>query len=243
MATLLGSGNGTTTLTITLTAGVPAAGTLHVVFAQVSTAGSDGTSQPTSATDTASSTWHVTSTMLQRYPLIGLTRRTNLQVGSVGRACTAGDLSSGDTVTVTFSSANPAAFHTAGLVVYVPATFSAVGTDQGDPDYSNGDISFGSMSALSWAADLGTSFEPTPLTVPAAMLTAMGSYPAQSGFTPITGTLVGEIASGTCSIACAAATVSAIVDPGGSWPSTATELAGNYQFQTGPSGFRAWQRF
>lgn len=243
MATLLGSANGTDTLTITLTAGVPADGSLHVVFAQVSTAGGDTNSQPSSATDTNSGTWTVSTSSL---PLIGLTRGSSgkLQVGSVGRACTAGDLASGDTVTVSFTTLNAPAFHTAGLLVHLPVAFTVVNTDQGSPDYSNGDISFGSTATLSWLADLGTSFEPTPVSTPATMITAMGAYAATSGFSPYAGSVVGQISSGTCSIACAVAQVSSRVDPGGSWSAAAGELAGNYQFLPGSAvGLRAWQRF
>lgn len=243
MAALLGSANGTTTLTITLTGPVPGSGTLQVVFAQSSTAGIDRLSQPSAGTDTNSHTWTVVSSALARKPLIGLTRDDQLQVGSVARACTTGDLAAGDTVTVTFTSADPANFHTAGLLVYMQNGFTAVGTDQGDPDYSNGDTTITSVSAsaLSWAADLGASFEPTPLSS-ATMITAMGAFPAQAGFTPLVGSVVGEIASGVCSIACATAGVSTRVDPGGSWPAIATELAGNYQFLPS-AGLYSWHRF
>lgn len=248
MAALLGKANGTSTLTIALDTDVPSDGFLAVLFAQVSTAGGDHSSAPTAATDTASSTWSVSTTLAAHKALIGLTRQDKLQVGSVGRACTAGDLTAGDTVTVTFSTVDPSNFHTAGLLVWFPGDFLAIGDDQGSPyDYSNGDTypaTAASADTLGWLSDLGSSSVPTPAAA-ALMFTAMGAYPAQAGFTPLHGSVVGELATGSCSIACAVASASSssAIDPGGSWPSAATELAGNYQFVAAPSGFRAWQRF
>src|SRR5882724_2422579 len=91
---LLGSGNGTTTLTITLTKAVPKVGTLQVVFCQA-TIGSaaDTASAPSAANDSNAVPGWVISTVTD--PIIGLTREvltgsgpaTTSQVGSVARPC------------------------------------------------------------------------------------------------------------------------------------------------------------
>src|SRR5207253_5547188 len=74
---LLGSGNGDTTLTITLTKAVPAKGTLHVVFGQVSIPdGVDGGSQPTGVVDSGGfGPWRI-PTIPNNSPVIGLSRQT-----------------------------------------------------------------------------------------------------------------------------------------------------------------------
>jgi hypothetical protein len=238
MCRLLGSGIGTDTLTITLDTAVPAAGVLHVVFAQTTVGTNlDGASAPNAASDSqAVAGWTVSSAT---YPLIGLIRQTGLgsggagtsQVGSVARDCTAGDLSAGDTITVAFTTAFPASFHTAGLVVWQQAYGVAV-KQGGIVEYGFGDTypdTAISSSRLSWLDDFGVGMgapESDALTI-----TAMGAYPAQAGFAPIAGTLVGESTSGTVSIACHCIGVPELTrpDPGGDWPAAAEQLMGNYQ--------------
>ncbi len=122
---LLGSANGTDTNTITLTKAVPADGVLQVVFCQatIGDAG-DVTSEPTAASDSnAVPGWVISSSV---DPIIGLSREsvtgsgppTTSQVGSCARACTAGDLGVGSTVTVTWSTLDPGLFHTAALLIW-----------------------------------------------------------------------------------------------------------------------------
>lgn len=236
---LLGSGNGDTTLTITLTAAVPAKGTLQVVFAQVSIPdGADGGSQPTGASDSGGlGPWQI-PTIPNNSPVIGLIRQTaagnaaSLQVGSVARACVAADLGIGSTVTVNFSSVAPANFHTTGLVIYQPAYFFSVGQN-GFSWYNFNDAhpDFGaSLTRMSWVDDYG----PPPIDhidADAAAITALGAYPPVAGFQPFNGTKIGEIASGSCSIAsaCLPMCEGEFVDPGGTWPAGASLLAGSFQ--------------
>src|SRR5882724_12306727 len=74
---LLGSGNGNTTLAITLTKAVPATGTLHVVFAQVSVPdGADAGSAPSAVTDSQGlGPWDI-PTFGSSKPTIGYSRQT-----------------------------------------------------------------------------------------------------------------------------------------------------------------------
>lgn len=235
---LLGSGNGDTTLAITLTKAVPANGVLHVVFAQVSVPdGVDAGSEPTGVVDSGlHGPWRVPGAP-NFSPLIGNSRQTaagnafSMQVGSCVRSCVTGDLGIGSTITVTFSSVAPANFHTAGLVVWQPAYFVLI-RKGGLTGYSNGDShpdTGASMTRLSWDDDYGGL---TPGDQDAMMITAMGAYPATAGFQPLNGTKIGEIASGSVSIASACAPVceGVFVDPGGTWPAGAQQaLDGNYQ--------------
>jgi hypothetical protein len=170
-------------------------------------------------------------------PLIGNSRQTDpgnafsLQVGSCARACTTADLGVGGTITVTFSSVAPANFHTAGLIVYQPAYFVAI-KENGLIRYNTGDShpdNGASMTRLSWDDDYGGL---SPGDQDALMITAMGAYPAQSGFQPLNGTKTGEIASGVVSVAsaCAQACEGVFVDPGGTWPAGPQQaIDGNYQ--------------
>jgi hypothetical protein len=237
--TLLGSGNGNTTLTIPLTKAVPDRGILQVIFNAVRVAAPDNVpSAPLTASDSNAVPGWVVTTAVE--PLIGLTADASLagppfdvaQCGSVARPCTAADLGSGSTVTVTFQVPAAGALATSGLVVYQNAYFFAV-QQYGAFQYSNND-SYPSVSAnpkrLSWFDDYG--HNTTQPDYDAVMITAMGAYPAQSGFTPLDGFKVGEIASGTGSIACACKPVPEFtdIDPGGTWPSNASLLVGNYQY-------------
>jgi hypothetical protein len=86
-----------------------------------------------------------------------------------------------------------------------------------------------SLTRLSWDDDYG------PGTVhadrDAVMITAMGAYPPVAGFSPFVGSVIGEIASGSCSVAAACLEMceGAEPDPGGTWPAGAIQLVGNYQ--------------
>ncbi len=235
---LLGKANGTDTLAIPLTTAVPGPGVLQVVFCQATIGdGGDETSAPNGASDSQGVpgwAWDDNSV-----PLIGLARQdsgteippTTMQVGSVGRACTSGDLGIGDTVTVTFSTISPGLFHTAGLLIWQRCYFTTV-KQFGFPVFDNSDehpdVS-PSLTTLSWDADFGPG-----TAVPdrdAILITAMGAYPARSGFAPFVGSKTGEIASGQVSIAAACMQLEegTAIDPGGTWLSAAVQLAGNYQ--------------
>jgi len=237
--TLLGSGNGTDTLTITLTKAVPARGILTVVFAQATIGDSlDTASAPDNAFDSNAVAGWVWATAVD--PLIGLARETlgpappgvTTQCGSVARACTAADLGIGSTITVHFTTADPGLFHTAGLVIYENAYFFTV-TQYGANVYGNEDL-YPSISAsgsrLSWFDDFG--HNTTQPDYDCVMLTAMGAYPPVAGFQPFDGFLVGEIASGSVSVAahCKPVPEFTDIDPGGTWPSAAQQLVGNYQY-------------
>jgi hypothetical protein len=235
---LLGSGNGNTTLTITLTKAVPATGTLQVVFAQVSIPdGVDGGSQPTAGSDSQGhGPWRI-PTIPNDSPVIPLSRQTDpgntasLQVGSVARACVAADLGIGDTCTVTFSSVAPANFHTTGLVIYQPAYFFS--SPQNGFAWGNvGDAhpDFGaSFTRFSWDDDYIPPWSNNDRD--SHRITAIGAYPPVAGFVPFSGSKIGEIASGSCSIASACQSIcqGTMPDPGGTFPAGASLLAGNYQ--------------
>jgi hypothetical protein len=234
---LLGSGNGTTTLAITLTKAVPARGTLHVVFAQISIPdGVDGGSDPTGVVDSGGhGPWRIPSSVTAS-PIIGDIRQTeagnawSMQAGSCCRACVAADLGVGATITVTFGSVAPANFHTTGLVIYEPASFATVLQNnlwrpaEGDayPDVS------ANPRELSWDIDYGAGFSQAD--EDAQVITAHAAYPPQSGFVPLNGTKIGEISSGTLSLAshCLTMCAQTFTDPGGTWPADADGLVGNY---------------
>src|SRR5205814_1298808 len=173
-------------------------------------------------------------------PMIGITRQddgatapnvTSI-VGAGCRACVAGDLGIGDTVTVTFGSSFPLLFHTAGLLVWQHAFFQGI-ENNGNVRYGEGD-SYPDFSALatqlSWYAD-GYPAGSEQADKDALMITAMGAYPAVAGFAPLNGTMIGEIATGSVSIAaaCCEVPVGDIPDPGGTWPAGASQLMGNFQ--------------
>jgi len=235
---LLGSANGTDTNTITLTKAVPADGVLQVVYCQ-STIGDAGdtTSEPSSASDSNAVPGWVISTTLD--PLIGLSRENNTgsgppttsQVGSAARPCTTGDLGIGSTITVTWSTLDPGLFHTSALVIWQRAFFEVI-KQGGFRIYGNNNTHptvSGSLTTLSWDADYGPGT--TNPDRDALVITAMGAYPAVSGFSPYIGAKIGEIASGSNSVAaaCYGAKVGVSFDPGGTWPAGAIQLIGNYQ--------------
>lgn len=244
---LLGKGtvSGSDTITVTLDDPVPAEGTLHVVFCTLDVDASTGTldTLPLAPTDSNSISGWVANTSSR--PLIGLARDDNtyepgytypdpfktIEVGSVARPCTTGDLVAGDTITVPFDHVTvPANFSITALIVWVASDFTII-NQFGVPFFNNGD-GYGSLGSnpkkLSWPIDFDD--HPTPQGT-GLMLTAMGAYPGQTGFNPTVGSLVGEM-NGDVSIACSLYNVTANteVDPGGTWPSDREILAGNYQF-------------
>jgi hypothetical protein len=236
--TLIGSGNGTDTLTITLTKAVPRNGVLQVVYCQATIGDDlDTASQPDNVFDSNAVAGWSWDTFPE--PRIGFTREstvasgppTTSQVGSAVRACTTGDLAAGDTITLHFTTASPALFHTCGLVI-VQRAYAVTRKQFGSQQWNNGDQHTDndpSLTTLSWDNDYGPGSVTTD--EDAVMITAMGAYPPVAGFTPFVGTKIGEIASGLCSVAAACAEVpdSTFPDPGGTWPSAALQLTGNYQ--------------
>jgi len=225
-------------LTLTLTKAVPGTGILHVVFNQVTLGHNDDTAPPDLVTDSNAVAGWVWSTGID--PLVGLTAETITgsgpaavsQCGSVARPCSAGDLGVGSTITVHFNSVHPTELHSAGLVIYQQAYFVTV-NQFGFPTYGNGDDHPGvsaSLTTLDWTADFGAGSAKNDKD--AVMVTAMGAYPAVAGFEPFQGTKIGEIATGSCSIAacCQQLCQGSTPNPGGTWPSAAIQLVGNYQF-------------
>lgn len=249
-AKLLGSADGTQTVTVFLDAAVPSEGTLQVVHASVGLPnGASGHGQYVdNATDTGGGTWDPGGTAR---PEIGLARGTagsypndnSLLVGSFARACTAADLAAGDSITFHYAN-TPPVYAAVALVVYLPTSFEAVGQSSisGDsaPVYGNG-LAYPDMvdagstevtaQALDWDGSDPFLDQPDP-DADAYMVAALGAYPAQAGFVPAAGQLLGERATGDCSVACVVVpSVAAHVptDPGGAWPAPADALAGNYQ--------------
>lgn len=237
---LLGKGNGTDTITITLDAAVPADGVLQVVLMQATIGDSfDTASAPNAASDSQGvAGWAIPHAGMSE-PLIGPIREdisgsgppTTSQALSVTRACTTGDLGIGDTITVTYTTADPGLFHTCGLVVWQRAFFETI-RQFGSREYANGDDHPGSgasLTRLSWDDDFGPGSA-----IPdrdALVITGMGAYPAVAGFAPFVGSVIGEIATGSVSVAavCYEASVGVAFDPGGTWPTPAIQLVGNYQ--------------
>lgn len=242
---LLGSGIGDTTLTMTLTKAVPAKGSLFAIWGQVSVPdGVDGGSDCTNVVDSGGHGPWVRPAAPGTSPVIGDTRQTDagnafsVQSGGAARACVGADLGIGSTVTMTFSSVAPANFHTAGLLIYVPAYF--IGVQQGNFPTGFAAVKYNlnlgapgsvaTLNALSWDSYYG----PPPWQYArqdAVMITAMGSYPPVAGFTPYNGTLIGEETGGSVGIAasCSTQCEGSVHDPGGTWPSNAQGLVGNYQ--------------
>lgn len=235
---LLGSANGTDTLIVPLTVAVPGPGVLQLIFCQASVGPDcDEGSGPSGASDSQGNPgWDFPS---QTQAFIGLSRNScsagppivTTQVGSLARACTTGDLGIGDTVTVTFDTIYPPGFYTAGLLIWQRCYYTTI-KQFGSPVYDNGDARPDTnpvLTELSWDQDYGPG-----TAVPdrdAILITAMGAYPAQAGFAPFVGTRTGEIASGQVSIAAACMELEegTAIDPGGTWPTAAAQLAGNYQ--------------
>jgi hypothetical protein len=213
----------------------------------------DDTSTQDGATDTGGNTWSDGSSLTA--PIIGFARASapysgsgpfnSVMVGSNARACTAGDLVTGDTVTLSFTPAAPTSFGTTGMLIHVPAVFTGVSTEAPNantaPVYGFSDTFpwfttptvEDTLTWMNYLGDTGTDNKPIP-SLDAVVLTAMGAYPAETGFIPIDGILVGERASGLCSLACACIEAPALAafDPGGSWPSTHPMLSGNFQLMT-----------
>src|SRR6266496_569522 len=239
---LLGSANGTTTLTIPLTAAVPRDGLLYYVFCAATIGNdTDNNSADTAVVDSGGhGPWATTAGLgFPPKPVIGLTRQrdgapgpaTTAIVGAGCRACVAGDLGVGATITVTFGSTFPLLFHSAGLAIWQRAFFEGI-QNNGSVRYGEGDShpDFGaSLTELSWDADYGPGIEHADKD--ALMITAMGAYPPVSGFVPFNGTKIGEIASGSVSIAaaCAEVPIGDVPDMGGTWPAGAQFLMGNFQ--------------
>jgi hypothetical protein len=225
-------------LTLTLTKAVPGSGTLHVVFCCVNIGHNAPSGVPDNVSDSNAVAGWVWSTATD--PLIGLIAEPSsgsgpaavTQAGSVARPCTAGDLGVGSTITVHFATTRPTELHLAGLVIYQQAYFNTI-RQYGSFTYGNGDDHPGagaSLTTLDWTADFGAGSAKADRD--AVMITAMGAYPPVAGFTPFEGTKIGEIATGACSIAacCESLCQGATPNPGGTWPSAAIQLVGNYQF-------------
>jgi len=237
---LLGSGNGTDTITITLDKPVPANGVLQVVLMQATIGNAfDTASAPNAASDSKGvAGWAIPHPGMNE-PLVGPIREnltasgpaTTSQALSCTRLCTTADLVAGDTITVTYTTASPLLFHTCGLVIWQRAFFEPI-KQFGSNTYANGDDHStvgASLTRLSWDDDYGPGTDNPDRD--ALVITAMGAYPAVSGFSPFVGSKIGEIASGSVSVAaaCYDALVGLSFDPGGTWPSAALQLVGNYQ--------------
>jgi hypothetical protein len=235
---LLGSASASgNSLTVTLAAGVPGDGVLRLIFCGTSAHSVDtGWSMTAIADSNAVAGW-VRSTVTD--PLIGYLRETtaapapgrSTMVGDAARPATAGDLAAGDTITATFNSAFPADFRVVGLAVWHDAYWETV-KQGGVYEYGFGDDypdNAISASRLSWLDDYGVGMG-APAS-DALAVTAMGASPGQTGFAPINGSLVGEIATADVSVACHCFGVPRLTrpDPGGDWPAAATHLVGNYQ--------------
>lgn len=233
---LLGSGSASgNSLTCTLTDAVPAAGVLRVVWCGTSASHLDtGWSNTATSDSQGVAGWTVSTVTL---PQIGYIRQTTLvpdrstQAGDTFRACTAGDLGAGDTISLTFDSAFPASFRVVGLIVWQDA-YNVLVKQKGLTVYGNGDSypDFAiSDHELSWVNDFSpTSVQPD---LDALIVTAMGASPGQTGFVPLQGSLVGELAIADVSVAvgCIEAAKDSNPDPGGTWPAAADHLVGNYQ--------------
>jgi hypothetical protein len=225
-------------LTLALTKPVPGSGILQVVFASVNIGHNDDPGEPDNVTDSQGVAGWVWFTGAD--PLIGLVSEDLTgsgpaaisQAGSVARPCTAGDLGAGDTITVHFNTTRPTELHLAGLVIWQQAYFVTV-KQFGFVEFGNSDDHPGngaSLTRLSWTDDYGAGTAQNDRD--AVMLTAMGAYPAVAGFQPFEGRKIGEIATGSCSIAacCEKLCEGSTPDPGGTWPAGAIQLVGNYQF-------------
>jgi hypothetical protein len=234
-----------TTIVLTLDRPVPADGTLHVVFSTVTEgAATSDTVFASAASDPTGDTWDVGSFIGGNNPIIGLAEwdlfhvpasstpdadKVTLYVGSVGRACIAGDLAADDAVTVDFHSTYAGNFHVTALLVFIPAAFHPVYQDGPPTVYDNG-LAYpdtGTSTSLHWLTDDLIQLAPDK---PALMIAGLAAYPGVLGFASAGGSVLGELL-GHSSLAVTLEYVypGANVEPGGTWPSAQRLLVGNYQ--------------
>lgn len=247
---------------VTVTLSADPHGDVHAVVAMSEPGAGPGAGAHaiTSITDSKGGTWPLVPGA-SYLAMIGLTWEAQtpdiplglygvgIEVGSFVR--TAGDpLAAGDTVTVTWETE---VSECSAIIVGVTGCDTlAEDSDQGPPvAYGNGDTGEGSFTTISWNADLGPSFVPTPnadcamISACVVLPSAAPGSPAMAGYTPTEGAAVDEILSAgndyTLAVAfLPLASSSTAHEPGGTWPETGSLFAANYQFiqiPTGATGF------
>jgi hypothetical protein len=161
--------------------------------------------------------------------------RTTIDAGSAILSLSAGSLTAGDTITITFSGGVSGAFHSMAIALaFVCVSEFASNQEDGisGVTYGNSD-SYPNNSSnplmLNWATDVLA--HPTPA-VDSAMFVIHGAYPAVSGFSPTEGIVLGTLddvfSLGVSFVPFIRAHTP--VKPDASWGAAASILVGNYQF-------------
>jgi hypothetical protein len=254
MPTVIGTGtvdNGTS-VNIPVSTAVTVDGALQICFCQITigspTAYQDVSSAPSSCNDTRGHSYTLST---GSKALVGLCRQSTtlytLQVGSIGRLCSAGDLGLADSITLNFASGYPSLFHVVAIAVLIEGSdFEAVRQlDQSFINYGTGDTypDFGSSpTTLNWQADQGFLAYPNSPPGSAALLAVSGIHPARTNYQPASGAKVHELHGSNCSLAVSyigSVLHASPVDPGGTWGQSGDGISGAYQFmnavETGPA--------
>jgi len=146
------------------------------------------------------------------------------------------DLQIGDTVTIPWHTADSTQnkYSMFMLLEYANLDWSTMINQNGSPTFSNGedypDGSGQTDTTLSWLSD---SFAlPASPDNPAYMITLAGSYPANTTYTPAIGNVKTRFDDTASLVVTEEINVASgdIVEPGGTWGTSATLLVGNYQF-------------
>lgn len=248
MARILAQGDHTAVSPFSLTLTVTAAqfAQVHYITSAISSGSPGVVGLPT---DSRGGIWQDGTFGGSYPPVLGAIRNRNGLLGPGRRDMLLGEsavrvggapLQIGDTVSVPWDAGSPASMTIVGVLLDLPeVTGTGVGQYLGSTDntflgvyYANGDINEDDSDTVSWAFDV-PGFSPLPGTT-CKMLAACASYPANSGWTPISGTKIAEVHSADGQISLGVHLADAPgreqVEPGGSWQNVVPLLAANYQF-------------
>jgi hypothetical protein len=203
----------------------------------------------TSVVDSRGNTWFGTGAAL------GNIGAASDNIGGAGDATTlnfsggwiapisAGDITTGDTITITFDANGDAPFHGMAMVFAV-INVSNMATTQtfggAGPLLAHGNIDSYPLvgtdpTALDWCADLGQCGVQAPTPTVISGMPAVGLIDvADADYSPFQGTRIGQISAGGATMAAVLARCvyndASGTAPGGQWDSAGTILVGNYQF-------------
>lgn len=256
-----GSAASGSSLVLTLSRDVPCDCLIYVVYGlgYFHAATSDVSNIASSGTDTFGHTY--TCSTLSKC-LIGAIRQnkvvsgadqSSILMGSAIASVNAGEMSNGDTITLTISTAHSSVLESVGMAFAITGigetavAQESFGSSMYTVDYADGDgyPTDPTSTTLNWMSNYG--YNPNPQTE-AALLCGALSWPDSGAYTPAAATLLGKTNSTNMGLALAMKTVAAAetTEPGGSWASAATAHVGNYQYAelvAPPTGPRISLRF